>query len=65
MDKMQSGHSDLKLASLKTDRDLIDAARAVAIGIVGDDPTLKAHPDFRQEIELILKADEKQFVTRG
>ena len=65
MDKMQSGHSDLKLASLKTDRDLIDAARAVAIGIVGDDPTLKAHPDFRQEIELILKADEKEFVTRG
>ena len=65
MDKMQSGHSDLKLASLKHDRDLIEAAREVAIGLVGDDPTLSRHAAFREEIEVVLGADKEEFVTRG
>lgn len=65
MDKTQSGKGDLKLASLKHDRELIEAARAVAVDLVGDDPTLSKHPIFRDEIELVLGGDEKEFVTRG
>ena len=67
MDKMQSGHTrkDLKLASLQHDRDLIEAAREVALGLVGDDPTLSRHAAFREEIEVVLGADKEEFVTRG
>jgi len=65
MDKMQSGRSDLRLASLKHDRELIEAARTVAVDLVGDDPTLSNYPAFREEIEIVLGADEKKFVTRG
>ena len=71
MDSRQSGHSDLKLASLRSDRDLIEAAREMASAIVGDDPTLSGHGDLRDEIDVVLRAvktgevDKTEFLARG
>ena len=55
MDGSQSGRGDLRLASLKRDRDLIEAARAVAIELVGDDTTLASHPDLRDEVRIFIE----------
>ena len=71
MDSRQSGHSDLRLASLRSDRDLIEAARAVASSVVGDDPTLSKHQVLSDEIEVMLRSvtdgevDKTEFLTRG
>jgi ATP-dependent DNA helicase RecG len=64
-DKAQRGSSDLILASLVTDRDLIEAARNVAAAIVGDDPSMAGHAEFRSEIELFLDDKSGEFLTRG
>lgn len=56
MDKRQSGgNKDLKLASLKRDRDLIEAAREVAIGLVGDDASLDRHGEIRDEVKIFIE----------
>ena len=67
MDKRQSGGSDdLKLASLKTDRDLIEAARDVAVDLVGDDTSLAAHPEIRDEVQLFIENPGREdFVVRN
>ena len=67
MDKRQSGGSDdLKLASLKTDRDLIEAARDVAVDLVGDDTSLAAHPQIRDEVQLFIENPGREdFVVRN
>ena len=67
MDKRQSGENrDLKLASLKRDRDLIEAAREVAIGLVGDDTSLDRHPEIRDEVRLFIEnRGREDFVVRG
>ena len=54
MDAVQSGSSDLRLASLRTDRALIEAAREIAIELVGNDPSLAAHQALRGEIDIML-----------
>lgn len=66
MDKFQSGHSDLKLASLQTDRELIEVARHVALDIVGDDPELTAHPEIRDEVRLFIEEPhDEEFILRS
>ena len=56
MDKRQSGgNKDLKLASLKRDRDLIEAAREVAIGLVGNDTSLDRHAELRDEVKIFIE----------
>ena len=42
MNTAQKGRSDLKLASLRRDRDLIDMAREAAFAVIDEDPTLKS-----------------------
>ena len=58
MNTAQKGRSDLKLASLRNDRDLIELARATALEIIDADPTLKSHNEIRDEIDLLLTPDE-------
>ncbi len=67
MDKRQSGgNDDLKLASLKRDRDLIEAAREVAIKLVGDDTSLDKYPEIREEVTLFIESDgSEDFVVRN
>ena len=59
----QRGQSDLTLASLVTDRDLVEKARRVAEDLVGDDPSLSDHPALRDEIGLFVEQDEAELLT--
>ncbi len=65
MNTAQKGRSDLKLASLRSDRDLIESARAAAIEIIANDPTLTNHHEFRDEIDLLLTPDEEEFLFKN
>jgi ATP-dependent DNA helicase RecG len=65
MGTIQKGRSDLRLASLQTDFDLIQTAREVAVRIVGDDPGLSAHPDLRDEIDLYFTAEQEDNLLKG
>jgi len=65
MNTAQKGRSDLKLASLRQDRDLIELARATAFEIINADPTLKSHNEIREEIDLLLTPDEEEFLFKN
>ena len=65
MNTAQKGRSDLKLASLRRDRDLIDMARSAAFEIIDADPTLKKHKVLRDEIELLLTPEEEEFLFKS
>ena len=65
MNTAQKGRSDLKLASLRNDRDLIELARATALEIINTDPTLKSHNEIRDEIDLLLTPDEEEFLFKN
>lgn len=65
MSTAQKGRSDLKLASLRRDRALVDDARTAAIELVGDDPQLSEHPDLRAELDLMFSDREESFLTKS
>ena len=65
MSTAQKGRSDLRLASLRTDAELITMARDVAFEIVDADPGLAAHGDLADELDLLLSADEEEFLTKS
>jgi len=54
MGERQKGRNDLKLASLRRDRDWVDRARRVAFELVGDDPSLADHPLLAEELDAVL-----------
>ncbi len=58
MGERQKGRNDLKLASLRRDREWVVKAREVAFEIIGDDPALTDHPILRDELALFLADDE-------
>ena len=60
----QKGASDLRIASLRRDKDLIERARAVAFEIVDADPTLSRHRELLSEVNLLLAREEKEFLTK-
>lgn len=64
MNTAQKGRSDLKLASLRTDRDLIELARAAAFDVVGDDAALSKYPLLRDELELLFSPEEEEFLFK-
>ncbi|MGZ4716719.1 MAG: ATP-dependent DNA helicase RecG [Acidimicrobiales bacterium] len=59
MGERQKGRNELKLASLRRDRDWVQRARDVAFELVDGDPSLEAHPLLAEEIALFL-GDEDQ-----
>ncbi|MCA1656894.1 MAG: DNA helicase RecG, partial [Actinobacteria bacterium] len=61
----QKGRSDLKLASLRRDREWVAKAREVAFDIVDGDPTLADHPLLREELALLLDPDEAEFLFKS
>lgn len=65
MGERQKGRSDLKLASLRRDKEQVALARQVAIELVGDDPTLPAHPDLREETEALVQQDDAEFLLKS
>jgi ATP-dependent DNA helicase RecG len=61
----QKGRNDLKLASLRRDRDTVAAARRAAIDVVDADPALEAHPGLAAELAVFLDADDAEFLFKG
>jgi ATP-dependent DNA helicase RecG len=64
MNTAQKGRSDLRLASLRTDRDLIEHARQAAFDIVGNDPHLSHAHALRDELELLLSPEDEEFLFK-
>ena len=65
MGERQKGRNDLKLASLRRDREWVSKARDTAFELVDADPTLAAHPDLLDEIEAFLDDDDREFLLKG
>lgn len=65
MGERQKGRNDLKLASLRRDREWVEKARDVAFELVGDDPTLAAHPLLAEELTLFLAEEDSEFLMKS
>ncbi|MCU1454516.1 MAG: recG [Acidimicrobiales bacterium] len=65
MAERQKGRNDLKLASLRRDREWVEKARAVAFELVDADPDLDAHPLLAAEVALFLGDDEADFLLKS
>jgi ATP-dependent DNA helicase RecG len=61
----QKGATDLKLASLRRDRDLVGQARKVAFAIVDGDPGLFDHPDLAEEIRSLVDDEDREFLFKS
>ena len=61
----QKGRSDLKLASLRRDKQLVAEARRVAFALVDDDPTLALHPILTDELTLLVDDAEAEFLFKS
>ena len=61
----QKGRSDLRLASLRRDKDLVREARRVAFAVVDDDPHLAAHEVLADELRLLVDEDEAEFLFKS
>ncbi len=65
MSTSQKGRSDLKLASLRRDRELVALARAAAFEIVDADPELANHPVLLDELDLLFTEEDEGFLTKS
>jgi ATP-dependent DNA helicase RecG len=65
MGERQKGRSDLKLASLRRDREWVQKAREVAFTIVDGEGGLEAHADLHDEVALFLDEDDQEFLLKG
>jgi ATP-dependent DNA helicase RecG len=65
MSTAQKGRSDLKLASLRRDRELVARARDAAFEIVDEDPTLVDHPELADELELLFTERDESFLAKS
>ncbi|MCX6506780.1 MAG: DNA helicase RecG, partial [Actinobacteria bacterium] len=65
MGERQKGQNDLKLASLRRDREWVVAAREIAIEILDADPELVKHELLAEEVDLFLKADDIDFLMKS
>jgi ATP-dependent DNA helicase RecG len=61
----QKGRTDLKLASLRRDKDLVARAREVAFAVVDEDPTLAGQPDLAAEIRALVDEEEAEFLFKS
>lgn len=65
MNTAQKGRSDLKLASLRRDKELVALARRAAFDIVDADPTLGAQPGLVDELSLLFTSEDEAFLFKG
>jgi len=61
----QKGRTDLRLASLRRDRDLLEAARSVAEDLTESDPLLDGHPLLQDEVRLFLDPEEEAYLFKS
>ena len=65
MNTAQKGRNDLKLASLRRDRELVVLARDAAFEIVDDDPLLEDHPVLLDELRLLFSTEDEEFLFKS
>jgi len=65
MSTSQKGRSDLKLASLRRDRELVEQARAAAFEIVDGDTGLARQSALADELRLLFTDEETEFLTKS
>jgi ATP-dependent DNA helicase RecG len=65
MNTAQKGRSDLRLASLRRDRELVVQARQTAFEIVDADPLLDHNPILLDELRLLFTADDEEFLFKN
>jgi len=61
----QKGRNDLKLASLRRDRDLVDTARSVAFALVGDGTELAGNQLMSEELRDQFGEEEAEFLFKS
>ena len=61
----QKGRTDLKLARLLSDRDLVVDARALAVDLVGGRPPAGRPPLLVEELRLFIDDDEAEFLFKS
>ena len=65
MSTAQKGRNDLKLASLRRDRELVALAREAAFAIVEDDPGLGREEDLLDELALFFDDEDEAFLFKS
>ena len=65
MGERQKGRNDLRLASLRRDKEWVAIARDVAIEMLDDDPDLHSHPDLADEIALLLGDRDAEYLLKS
>ena len=65
MNTAQKGRNDLKLASLRRDRELVSLAREAAFEIVDADPLLENHPVLLDELRLLFSSEDEAFLFKS
>ena len=61
----QKGRNDLRLASLRRDREWVEIAREVATDIVSEDPDLNSHIGLRNEISTVLQESDGEYLLKS
>jgi ATP-dependent DNA helicase RecG len=65
MGERQKGRNDLRLASLRRDREWVERARAAAFELVDADRELRVHRELRVELELLLGDDDTEYLLKS
>ncbi len=65
MGERQKGRNDLRLASLRRDREWVEAAREVAVELVGGGDGMADHPDLADEVALLLGEAESDYLLKS
>ena len=65
MGERQKGRNDLRLASLRRDKEWVATAREVAIEMLDADPDLDGQPDLLDEIEFVLGRDDVEYLLKS
>jgi ATP-dependent DNA helicase RecG len=65
MSTAQKGRSDLRLASLRRDRELVERAREVALELVDADPELHESPVLLDELRLLFSDTDEEFLLKN
>jgi ATP-dependent DNA helicase RecG len=61
----QKGRSDLRLASLRRDRDLVEEARQVAEALIEEDPSLQDLGSLAEELRLFVDEEEADYLLKS
>ena len=65
MGERQKGRNDLRLASLRHDKEWVVRARGASVEMLDADPELRDHPDLLGEIEFMLGSDDVAFLLKS